>query len=336
MKSSELLSRILIMVAIVGAVGTPLFFWSRTPILHARIAEDGGWSPDVIQAEAGKPLHLRLTSDDVVHGFAVGQMVMESVDILPGKVTDIALTFDKPGIYTFFCTRWCGLNHWRMRGTIEVSGSNLDPSTNSGQRPEPASVPLYVDLGLDIDAPHDTPSIPSEQPSAVRGQQLAATLSILQSPDYYRTHSPYQIFEELDNTSLTELQRWDVVAYLWQSNTASQSLANGQQLYAQNCAACHGENGAGDGVFADDLAEAGESSKQNMAGANDMTMQPPADFSEPTRMLGASPALLQGKILRGGMGTGMPMWGSIFTEEQIWDLIAYIYSFQFDYQGVTQ
>jgi len=31
------------------------------------------------------------------------------------------------------------------------------------------------------------------------------------------------------------------------------------------------------------------------------------------------------------MGTGMPMWGSIFTEEQIWDLIAYLYSFQFNY-----
>jgi hypothetical protein len=27
----------------------------------------------------------------------------------------------------------------------------------------------------------------------------------------------------------------------------------------------------------------------------------------------------------------MPMWGSIFTEEQIWDLIAYLYSFQFEY-----
>ncbi len=47
----------------------------------------------------------------------------------------------------------------------------------------------------------------------------------------------------------------------------------------------------------------------------------PADFTNPKRMLGASPALLQGKILRGGMGTGMPMWGSIFTEEQIWDLV---------------
>ena len=70
---------------------------------------------------------------------------------------------------------------------------------------------------------------------------------------------------------------------------------------------------------------------QTMAGADQMTMQTPVDFTDPTRMLGASPVLLQGKILRGGMGTGMPMWGSIFTEEQIWDLIAYLYSFQFNY-----
>jgi mono/diheme cytochrome c family protein len=50
-------------------------------------------------------------------------------------------------------------------------------------------------------------------------------------------------------------------------------------------------------------------------------------------MLGASPAVLQGKLLRGGMGTGMPMWGSIFTEQQLWDLTAYLYSFQFDYDN---
>jgi mono/diheme cytochrome c family protein len=78
------------------------------------------------------------------------------------------------------------------------------------------------------------------------------------------------------------------------------------------------------------LAQAGETSLQNMAGSEEMSRQTPADFSDPKRMLGASPALLQGKILRGGMGTGMPMWGVIFAEEQIWDLIAYIYSFQFE------
>ncbi|HKJ38228.1 MAG TPA: c-type cytochrome [Anaerolineales bacterium] len=324
MKRSEFISRLIVTVAIVGAVGTPLYFWSSTPLIHARMAENGGWSPDVIQAKAGKSLRLKLTSDDVMHGFAVGQMGMEAVDIEPGKVTDISLAFDKPGIYTFYCTRWCGLNHWRMRGTIEVSGSSSDP--------KPVSSPLYVSLNLDIDAPHDAPVIPSVQPSAISGQQLAMNNSISLSHDDYLTKSPSEIFDSLKSTSLAEQQRWDVVAYLWQSNANETSLENGQQLYAQNCAACHGENGAGDGVFADDLAEAGEESMQSMNGAMDMVMQTPVDFTNPTRMLGASPALLQGKILRGGMGTGMPMWGSIFTEEQIWDVIAYIYSFQFEYQ----
>lgn len=330
MKRPELISRILIITGILLAVGAPLFLWARTPLIHARMAEDGGWNPDVIQAEAGKPLHLKLTSDDVVHGFAVGQMDMQSVDILPGKVTEITLTFDKPGIYTFFCTRWCGLNHWRMRGTIEVTGGS-DIITAGGSS-EPASVPLYVSLDLDIDAPHDSPVIPNEKPSAMNGQLLGANLPIDQSLDYYLSHSPYQVFTDLSDTSLTESQKWDAVAYLWQSNTTPESLANGKELYAQNCAACHGENGAGDGVFADDLAEAGEASMQTMEGATDMVMQTPVDFTDPSRILGASPALLQGKILRGGMGTGMPMWGVIFTEEQIWDLIAYIYSFQFEYQ----
>ena len=333
MNRPELLSRIFVITGIILAIGAPLVFWTRTPLIHARMAENGGWNPDIIQAEVGQPLHLKLTSDDVVHGFAVGQMDMQSMDVLPGKVTDITLIFDKPGIYTFFCTRWCGLNHWRMRGTIEVSGSPLDP--------QPVSPPLYVSLNLNLDAPHDSPVTPDQKPSAIRGQQFSTELPITnyreaslwdRSVDYYRSHSPYQAFNDLSNTTLTESQRWDVVAYLWQSNTMPESLANGKQLYAQNCAACHGENGAGDGVFADDLAQAGEASMQSMSGATDMMMQTPVDFTDPKRMLGASPALLQGKILRGGMGTGMPMWGSIFTEEQIWDLIAYIHSFQFEYQ----
>jgi mono/diheme cytochrome c family protein/plastocyanin len=327
MKRPELFSRILITAGITLAVAAPLFFWRNTPLIHARMAETGGWSPNVIKAEVGEPLRLSLTSDDVVHGFAVGQMDMEAVDIEPGKVTDVTLTFDKPGIYTFFCTRWCGVNHWRMRGTIEVTGPGTNPESTS-------DIPLYVTLGIDIDAPHESPVPPSNQPSAVRGQKLAASLEISQfsNPEFYRANSPYQVFEDLVSTSLSDAEKWDVVAYIWQSNTTRESLTNGKELYAQNCAACHGENGAGDGVFADDLAAAGEASMQTMNGNMDMAMQAPVDFTDAERMLGASPALLEGKILRGGMGTGMPMWGSIFTADQIQDLIAYLYSFQLEYQ----
>ena len=322
MKLSEILSRIFISAGVILAIGVPVFLWSRTPLIHVSMAEKGGWKPDIFKAEVGQPLHLRLTSDDVVHGFAVGQMDMKPVDVEPGKVTNVTLKFDKPGIYTFFCTRWCGLNHWRMRGTIEVSGSTSDPA--------PVVKPLYVTLGIDLDAPHESPIVPARRPSAARGQELAAAVSLDRSQDYYRTHSPNQVYSELP-ASMTDQQRWDVVASLWRSNTTEEGLESGRKLFAQNCAACHGESGGGNGVFADDLAKAGTSSMQNISGSQEMSRQTPANFADPNRLLGASPAILQGKILRGGMGTGMPMWGSIFTEQQIWNLVSYIYSFQFDY-----
>ena len=95
-------------------------------MIHARMAETGGWTPENLTAEVGQPLHLRLTSDDVMHGFAVGQSDQPPVDVIPGEITEVTLTFDKPGKYTFYCTRWCSVNHWRMRGTIEVTGPGTD------------------------------------------------------------------------------------------------------------------------------------------------------------------------------------------------------------------
>lgn len=322
MKRPELLTRLIIMATLLGVVALPIFAWMQTPLIHAKIAENGGWSPDVIQARAGEPLHLQFTSDDVMHGFAVGQMEMQPVDIEPGKVSETTLTFTKPGIYTFFCTRWCGLNHWRMRGTIEVTGEPIAP--------EPVSPALYVTLGLNLDAPHLADVVPVSRPSAIKAAPIT-NFPIPQSADYYRSHSPAQVFHDLSASGLTDSQRWDVVAALWAQNTTPAALAEGQEIYAQNCAACHGETGGGNGVFADRLAAKGQASNQTMSGSAEMSMQTPANFSDPQRMLGASPALLQGKILRGGMGTGMPMWGSIFTDEQIWNVIAYLYTFQFDY-----
>jgi len=327
----ETLARLLILFLIIGlgaAVAVDRLNARQGIVeLHARIAEDGGWTPDVIYAAAGQPLHLRLTSDDVMHSFAIGQSDQPAVDILPGQVTDLTLTFDQPGTYIFYCTRWCGVNHWRMRGTIEVSGDGT-------QAVAIAIRPLYVTLDLDIDAPHPALAVPSGEPSAVRGAEFAALLpgsQILtyQSPDYYRFHFPSQAFLDLRAepalSHLTDANVWDVVAFIWESNTTPDGVAEGRRLYAQNCAACHGETGAGDGVFAAEVQSAFGQAMSTMQAAGGA----PANFTDPQTMLGASPALLQGKILRGGMGTGMPNWGPVFDDQQIWDLVAYLYTFQF-------
>jgi mono/diheme cytochrome c family protein len=300
--------------------------------------EAGGWTPSVIQATQGKPLHLRLLSDDVVHGFAIGGAAAAdnwpSLELLPGKVVETVLTFNKPGTYTFYCTRWCGLNHWRMRGTIVVSPAHYPTREPASAQPPP----LYVQLGLDIDAPHIAPVVPSRRPSAGRGAALDIQLpASFFSKDYYRSKSPAQTWQELRllpvTRSISDEQVWDLVAGLWQSNATPEALSEGRQLYAANCAACHGEKGAGDGVFAH---QPDQPDAMHTVPTSEHGMQPPASFNDAGKMLGASPALLQGKIVRGGMGTGMPYWGSIFTEDQLWALVSYLWTFQFDLEMETR
>jgi mono/diheme cytochrome c family protein len=192
---------------------------------------------------------------------------------------------------------------------------------------------LYVTLGLDIDAEHRAGvPLPAARPSAAQGENLGESLPAdLLSREYYLSHSPADAFKTLrgipDLSDLPDQDIWNLVAMGWKANITPQALENGKQLYAENCAACHGEQGRGNGVFAAELAQ--PASEHTGMTKGEMTQQP-VDFTDATQMLSASPAHLQGKIIRGGMGTGMPYWGPIFTEEQTWDLVAYLWSFQFD------
>ena len=288
--------------------------------IHGRMPENGGWMPDEITARAGEPLHIRLTSDDVLHGFAIGQSDWPEVEVKPGQVSETTLTFAHPGTYTFYCTRWCGPNHWRMRGTIEVTGE--------GAAQVQGDQPLYLTLGIDIDAPHPAEIVPNRTPSAKRGAALAIEVPAgFREKGYIRRHSPVEFWRLLREApftlGLSDEQVWDLVAYAWISGTTPGATEQGRQLYAQNCAACHGEQGQGDGVLAP-----APSSELHMEA--DHGLKSPPDFTDSAAMLGASPALLQGKIVRGGMGTGMPYWGPILTEEQTWALVDYLWSFQFD------
>jgi mono/diheme cytochrome c family protein/plastocyanin len=318
----EWFARVLIGLLVIGLPSIAVIARSSSGAieLHGSIADNGGWNPVNLSASVGQPIHLRLTSDDVVHGFAIGQSDQAPIDVLPGQMTETTLVFDQPGKYTFYCTRWCGINHWRMRGTIEVSGSSTETTAST--------TPLYIDLKLNIGDPHPADVVPVDKPSAARGSVLAASVppSYL-DPKIYQTQSPVVVWRELRaasfSKSLSDAQVWDVVAFVWKANTTPQALAEGQKLFAQNCAACHGETGQGNGVMAAAL------DKGAPANMGESTVRP-IDFTDAHNMLGANSAILQGKIIRGGMGTGMPYWGPIFTDSQIWALINYLWSFQFD------
>jgi mono/diheme cytochrome c family protein/plastocyanin len=304
-----------------------VLLYLRAPIsIHVRIAEDGGFMPDHIKASVGEPLRLRLIADDVEHSFALGHNPMEPVLLAPGKPVNITLTFDKPGLYTYYSTTPSSLNFWRLRGVIEVTGN------------EPAAqveAPLYVRLGMDLDEEHDDPDSVHEtivwtrSPSATSGAAFESLLpTSYLSHDAYITNSPKEIFDQLQNETalqtLSDQDTWDLVAYIWQKNTSATAVEDAQQLYRVNCQSCHGETGEGDGQFASEM------NAISQVNTDPHGIQAPTDFTNPEHLLGDKPVILQGKILRGGMGTGMPMWGSIFTDDELWNLVAYLYTFQLE------
>jgi len=304
------------LLGIILAVGGARWLELRRRVtLHARMPEQGGWSQETLEVQTGQPLELTLVSDDVLHGFAIGQSGETGIDLYPGQPVHISLRFDQPGTYTFYCTRWCGPNHWRMRGVIVVQGGSAVPS-------EPPLPPLFVRLGLDIDAPHPAPVLPEKTAfSPRRGAQMAEAIPAeYRRRAYYERHSPAEAWQALRAepalAARDDAALWDAVAYLWQQAIPPQALTDGAELYARNCAACHGTQGQGDGPFA---------AAPSPHGLADIAAPP--DFSDPAFALGASPALWQGKILRGGMGTGMPSWGAIFTPEQTWALTDYLWTF---------
>jgi len=330
--NKERWARFLVLLRVFGIGSSALAFrfWGNpnTVEIHAAMPEKGGWLTDSIEARVGEPLVLSLVSDDVVHSFAIGQSNFEPVDVLPGKPTEVILTFDEPGTYTFYCTRWCGADHWLMRGTITVTGD--EPAIT--EAPED---PLYLQLGIDIDAPHDVHDLDLvKQPYSEIGKSLGLILpSDILTQDYYRSHSPHQAWDDLrfvsDAAELSDSQIWDLVAWVWSQNTNTANLAEGEILYQRDCAACHGVEGDGQGIFG--AEEISEDENQHEGGFDGHSSETPTNFKDAGHMLTASPALLQGKIIRGGMGTGMPSWGLIYTEEQTWNLVDYLWTFQFQY-----
>jgi len=298
-----------------------LYMPGDTLDLHARMPENGGWSREVINGRVNVPIRLHLTSDDVVHSFAVAKQDIPAVDIYPGEYSTVDLVFNQPGEYVFYCTRWCGSNHWRMRGKIEIEGQESSPVPTIEQ-------PIFLTHSLDLDSPHEASVLPNKRPAAILPKGIEeGELDWIGSFEEIWLASPETTFNRLlsiDSTvDLNEEQVWNMVAWALSSQGKPGWFKEGLQLYRENCLACHGENGEGNGVIVRGLPQMDYSDLGEEA-------VKPLDWSEKNILFGASPALLEGKIIRGGMGTGMPNWGTIFTDVEIQALVLYIYSFQMD------
>jgi mono/diheme cytochrome c family protein/plastocyanin len=301
----------------------------RTIDIVAAAPEAGGFQPEAIRIAVGETVRLRISVPDVTHGVAIGPgLGLDWGQIDPGEVKEVEVTFDRVGRYTLYCNIWCSPNHWRMRSTIEVYDPNKPelPPLNDSSDPVIESL---TTRRIDIDAPHEAAAIPARRPSAAQGQEIVAELGEAMPPElrsqaWRRSHSPVEAWTMLIEAGLSEAEAWDAVAYLWLAEVDAARLLTAASLFAKNCAACHGESGDGRGPGAEALAA------QNLGQHSDMhTAGKPAVFAEPGSMLGGTSEIYYAKLRRGGMGTGMPAFGPIFTPAETWLLVDYLWTFVF-------
>jgi mono/diheme cytochrome c family protein len=326
-----------VVLVVIVAIPVALFGYQRVrqrPVQNgirvidvvARVPANGGFSPDHIEMSAGETVKLRLSSPDVVHGLEIPGLGVTVDEITPGKVVEVNVTAKEPGRFAFQCIRWCSADHWRMRGVVEVAPARSAAGAGAPLAPTPQP-PLYQQLGIDLDKMPPTPQVlPTQRPSASFGAKVGINLpSELADPQARRAIAPAAAFEMLRkdpaNASLSDADVWNLVAWAWLKDMTPEARSQADALYGRDCAACHGAEGKGDGVAG-----------QNLPGLSKMDpMMPrgPADFTDGSHRLAESDAFLQGKLLRGGMGTGMPEFGSLYTEDQLWAMVAKVRSFLF-------
>jgi mono/diheme cytochrome c family protein len=95
-------------------------------------------------------------------------------------------------------------------------------------------------------------------------------------------------------------------------------VENGRQVYYRNCVFCHGDDLSGNGMFAHALDPI------------------PTNFADQVTIPNLRETFLFWRISKGGPGlpeeggpwdTAMPVWERFLTEEEIWDVILFLYDF---------
>ncbi len=201
-----------------------------------------------------------------------------------------------------------------------VKTTEVETATKSGSLPEQAA-PLIPEK-FDLAAGQELYLEKCEPCHGIDGKgngSLAANLTNpspeIGSADVLRVSIPYEWYQvvtagRMDRqmppfTSLSEQQRWDVLAYIFSLGMSRESLLQGKELFTQNCASCHGESGRGDGS----LAETSGKTPANFM-----------DFS-----VSANRSLERSfQAISRGLAPGMPAFSEKLTDDEIWMLAEYV------------
>lgn len=65
------------------------------------------------------PVHVQLSSTDVIHGFSLPNFRLKG-DAMPGRVNQLWFQAKELGVFELSCAQHCGTSHYKMRGQVHV------------------------------------------------------------------------------------------------------------------------------------------------------------------------------------------------------------------------
>ena len=83
------------------------------------IATQFEFVPNCIVLPAKRPVTMRITSPDVIHGILISGTNVNTM-VIPGYVAQVHTTFTKTGDLLMPCHEFCGLGHSQMMATVRV------------------------------------------------------------------------------------------------------------------------------------------------------------------------------------------------------------------------
>jgi cytochrome c oxidase subunit 2 len=85
----------------------------------AVVAQTFLFDPKEIRVPVGATVTFVVTSRDVVHGFKINGTPVNMM-VVPGQISRMTATFDRPGEYLLVCHEYCGGGHHVMAGKVIV------------------------------------------------------------------------------------------------------------------------------------------------------------------------------------------------------------------------
>ena len=204
--------------------------------------------------------------------------------------------------------------------TLTVAGCGSDddeqlpgPKTGTPPLAGPPSGSDGVEYQIRTDVEHQMDLDPSKQDASKSASETAAAdptvpAAEAPAPDHVvpdANPAPTAAVEETATST-------DAPSSTGSSKMAPHDPAKGEPLYAKNCASCHGPRGGGDGPVGQAL------------------VPKPAKHHDGVYMNSLSNEHIFKVIKEGGPAVGksplMAPWGGVLTDDQIWDLVAFVRS----------